>query len=111
MITASAPAVIAAKAVRKISSARDRLGEAERGGHEDAPRSLAHARDIGGAADDHLDAGCFGRGRLVRRLGRDLRARAPAALQRAQSGDRLAALDVAAAEIEDARHQPFIFLA
>ena len=88
------------------------LGEAERGGDEDALRALAHGCDMGGAADDHLDARRFGRGRLLRRLGRHLRGLPARASQRAQTRDRLAALDVAAAEIEDARHQAFLsFLA
>jgi hypothetical protein len=73
---------------------------------------LAHARDVGGAADDHFDASRFGGGRLVRRLGCHL-SRLPArAFQRAKTGDGLGALDVATAKIEDARHQAFLsFLA
>ena len=104
--------MIAAKAARRISSAGHGLGEAERSGDENALRALAHARDIGGAADDHFNAGRFSGRRLVRRLGRHL-SRLPArAFQRAKTRDGLGALDVATAEIEDARHQPFLsFLA
>jgi hypothetical protein len=48
---------------------RDGLVEAERGGDENASRSSAHARDIGGAADDHLNVRCFSGGRFFRRFG------------------------------------------
>jgi hypothetical protein len=88
------------------------LGEAKRRGDEDALRALAHARDISGAADDHFNTGGFGGGRLVRRLGRYLSRLPTRAFQHAKTGDGLGALDVATAEVEDARHQPFLsFLA
>jgi hypothetical protein len=88
------------------------FGEAERSGDENALRALAHARHIGGAADDHFNAGGFGGGGLVRRLGRHLSRLLAQAFERAKTGDGLGALDVATAEVEDARHQPFLsFLA
>jgi hypothetical protein len=88
------------------------FGEAERSGDKNALGAFAHARDISGAADHHFNTGRFSGRRLVRRLGRHL-SRLPArAFQRAKTRDGLDALDVATAEIEDARHQPFLsFLA
>jgi hypothetical protein len=74
------------------------------------PRALAHASDVAGPADDHLNARRFGGGRLVRRLGRHLGCLPAGAFQRAQTRDRQAALDLPAAEIEDAGHQPFFSL-
>ena len=89
----------------------DRIGKAEGGRHEHLLRSLADARDVGRAADRHLDAGRLGRRCFIGGFGGHLRGMIAAALEGAQPGDGLAALDVAAAEVEDARHQPFIFLA
>jgi hypothetical protein len=91
--------------------AGDRVRKAEGGGDENSTRSLAHARHVRGAADDHLDASGFGGGGLVRGIRRNLRGPPAATFQGAEAGDCLAALDIAAAEIENARHQPFIFLA
>ena len=88
------------------------LGKAERSGDENKLRALAHAPDIGGATDDHFNAGRFRGGGLVRRLGRHLRRLVANAFQRAKTRGGLGALDVATAEIEDARHQSFLsFLA
>jgi hypothetical protein len=88
------------------------FGEAERSGDENTLRAFAHARDIGSAADDHFNTGRFRARRLVRRLGRHLSRLLAQAFQRAKTGDGLGALDVATAEVEDARHQPFLsFLA
>jgi hypothetical protein len=77
-----------------------------------ASRALAHSTEIGRPANDHFYPGCLGGGRLVRRFGCHLSRRPARALQRAKTCDGLGALDVAPAEIEDARHQPFLsFLA
>ena len=103
--------MIAAKAVRRISSAV--TASAKPSAAVTKTRcEPSRTRDISGAADDHFNTGGFGGGRLVRRLGRYL-SRLPArAFQYAKTGDGLGALDVATAKIEDARHQPFLsFLA
>jgi hypothetical protein len=91
--------------------AGNRIGEPERRGDENAARAFAHARHVDGATDDHLDAGGFDGGRFVGSLGRYLRGAPPASLERPKTGDRLAALDLASAEVEDARHQRFNFFA
>ncbi len=90
---------------------RDGVGKPKRGGDEDAARALAHTRHIRGAADHHLDARRLGRRRLLGGLRGHLRGGPPGPFEGAQARDGLTAFNIATAEIEDARHQRFSFLA
>jgi hypothetical protein len=86
--------------------------KAKRSRDNNALRARAHAPDVGSAADDHFNPGRLRGSGLFGRLSRDLRSLLARVLQGAKTCDGLGALDLAPAEIEDARHQPFLsFLA